>query len=329
MARLNNPGMETHIRRTAVTALMVLASLTTPACATPGARPEPPADAPPAEPGEAQAKAPARPTPPELPGDAELAETLIAAHNRVRERAKLPPLTPSDPLTAAARVQALDMAEHAKMAHEGSDGSNPQQRMTRQGFKGRGSAENVAYGAQAVPEVIDLWLNSPPHKKNMLGDYDQIGVARRDSEDGTPYWCVDFGKSWPLLDPEAAAKALIEEVNRVRADAKVEPLTSHKKLAEIAGKMAQEMADQAKEGKPTQAGDDLGARLKAVRYRFQGVQMAIAVYSATPEEVVKTWLDNEGVKSGLLGEYTEAGVGVARGDDGAPYWCLILAEPSD
>src|SRR5262249_9756648 len=48
---------------------------------------------------------------------------LVAAHNRERAAEKLAPLTPDAMLTAAALVQARDMAAHDKMSHEGSDGS--------------------------------------------------------------------------------------------------------------------------------------------------------------------------------------------------------------
>ncbi len=41
-------------------------------------------------------------------------------------------------------------------------------------------AENVAYGAKSAKEVVDGWIKSPGHKKNIEGDFSfsGIGVAR-------------------------------------------------------------------------------------------------------------------------------------------------------
>jgi uncharacterized protein YkwD len=41
-------------------------------------------------------------------------------------------------------------------------------------------AENVAFGSSTAKEVVDGWLNSPGHKKNIEGNYKLtgIGVAR-------------------------------------------------------------------------------------------------------------------------------------------------------
>ncbi len=37
------------------------------------------------------------------------------------------------------------------------------------------------------------WMESPPHKRNILGSFSQIGVAYATAEDGKRYWCVTFG----------------------------------------------------------------------------------------------------------------------------------------
>src|SRR4051812_36142737 len=102
-----------------------LATLGLPACAAP--------------PTPARARAGAEP--PRVPAEAQdgdpegedpvLAE-LVELHNKERAKEDLPPLKVSKKLQAAAKVQADDMAEHEKMAHEGTDGSTPSERITRQ-----------------------------------------------------------------------------------------------------------------------------------------------------------------------------------------------------
>jgi len=53
-------------------------------------------------------------------------------------------------------------------------------------------AENIAYGASNSEHAIDMWMNSPGHRANMLGGYRRIGVAAYVAQDGTTYWCQQF-----------------------------------------------------------------------------------------------------------------------------------------
>src|SRR3954463_9434722 len=85
--------------------------------------------------------------------------SLVEAHNRERKMADLSPLKVSPKLQATAESHALDMAEHRKMSHKGSDGSTPFQRMEKQGYRFRRAGENVAYGQSDVEGVMKVWMN--------------------------------------------------------------------------------------------------------------------------------------------------------------------------
>lgn len=41
----------------------------------------------------------------------------------------------------------------------------------------RAAAENVAYGQLSAKEVVDGWVNSPGHRKNIEGDYTLTGIG--------------------------------------------------------------------------------------------------------------------------------------------------------
>ena len=41
----------------------------------------------------------------------------------------------------------------------------------------RAAAENVAYGQLSAKEVVEGWLNSPGHKKNIEGNYTLTGIG--------------------------------------------------------------------------------------------------------------------------------------------------------
>lgn len=53
------------------------------------------------------------------------------------------------------------------------------------------AAENAAAGPSDPAVIIQLWLDSPPHRANMLGPYNRIGAGFRVGTDGLTYWdCV-------------------------------------------------------------------------------------------------------------------------------------------
>ena len=67
---------------------------------------------------------------------------VIKAHNRIREDNKLPPLTISTKLQAAAQKHADDMATQQKMTHKGSDGSTAIKRIVSKGYNYRRGREH-------------------------------------------------------------------------------------------------------------------------------------------------------------------------------------------
>jgi len=142
----------------------------------------------------------ARPRPQVLGDEPALDDTLkklIDAHNDEREKKDLPPLEENDALKKAAQAHADDMAKRRKMDHTGGDGSTPFKRIEKAGYRYQRAGENIAYGQRGLDELMDAWMTSPGHKRNILGKFKQIGVAYAIDEDGTPYWCVTFGTPLP------------------------------------------------------------------------------------------------------------------------------------
>ena len=119
---------------------------------------------------------------------------MLAAHNAERARKQLPPLAFNERLAEAARGHARDMATRGKMSHAGGDRSSPFDRMGRVGYRYQRAGENVAAGQPDVAEVMAAWMHSPGHRRNILGDYTELGAARATANDGTAYWCATFGK---------------------------------------------------------------------------------------------------------------------------------------
>ncbi len=57
-----------------------------------------------------------------------------------------------------------------------------------------GAAENVAYGNMTAAKVVDGWLHSPGHKKNIEGNYNLTGIGTVQREDGVIYFTQIFIK---------------------------------------------------------------------------------------------------------------------------------------
>lgn len=122
---------------------------------------------------------------------------LVESHNLERTTSGRRPLAVNEALTAAAQAHADDMAARRRMSHRGSDGSSPFRRMGRAGYRYERAGENVAAGQRSVAEVMRAWMNSPGHRRNVLGKFTEIGAGRATDERGTPYWCVTFGTPAP------------------------------------------------------------------------------------------------------------------------------------
>ncbi len=99
--------------------------------------------------------------------------------NGIRAEQGLGPLAPSARLEEAAMAHALDMAQNGFFDHEGSDGSDVGARLDRTGYGWCAVAENIAKGPDTPVEAMGLWVQSPPHRRNMLhADVTEYGLVR-------------------------------------------------------------------------------------------------------------------------------------------------------
>jgi uncharacterized protein YkwD len=255
---------------------------------------------------------------------------LLAEHNRSRAQIRegddptLAPLTVDPKLTEAARLHALDMAVHRTMSHEGSDGSKPFERVARAGYKYQGTGENLAMGQPDAETVVSDWMTSVKHRANILGDFNQVGMARATGPDGVPYWAVVFGRPWPELEPSRAAAGLVEAINRRRTEAGKRKLRIHPLLGAAAARHARDCAELGRL-EPTDSDGKAPLDRVAESGRYLQLGQSNATGYATAEEVAASWLKEETHRKQLLDNtFNNAGAGYATDARGQPYWTLIL-----
>ncbi len=253
---------------------------------------------------------------------------LIELHNKERAAAKLPPLKANAKLEAAAKAHAKDMADHDKMTHEGADGSTPAQRVERAGYHFQNAGENVAEGQESDEEVMTAWMDSPPHKENILKpEFTEIGAACYVTKKGVSFWCVDFGRSWPKIDPEKSAEAMLDALNAARAEAKKPKLKVNSILREAAERHAKAMAEAGKFLPEDPDGTRPTARAQEAGYEARAIAQDDAIGQVEPEKAVKSWIDGDGSRKIVLGDFADVGIGVAADSKGVPYWTVLFGKP--
>lgn len=124
---------------------------------------------------------------------ANLAHSMLNLINSYRSQEGLRPLKSIQNLEGAAKDQALYMCENSSLTHE-NPGGDLQQRTKRNGFRGLSIGENIAKNhSDGYGEVGRMWMNSPLHKKNIMGDFTYSGIATCLDKDGNRYWAQVFG----------------------------------------------------------------------------------------------------------------------------------------
>jgi uncharacterized protein YkwD len=120
-------------------------------------------------------------------------QAVIDATNAERKAKKMPALKMNEKLMETARGHAANMAKQNTMAHE-LNGANVDKRADAAKYKYWRLGENVAYNWKDAKEALASWMDSKPHRENILNEkFTEIGVGAVKNEKGELYWCQVFG----------------------------------------------------------------------------------------------------------------------------------------
>lgn len=129
-------------------------------------------------------------------GTEELARALetenFCVTNALRVREGLSPVLWSEQAHEAALAHAQDMAQNNYFSHTDRNGGSVADRVRAVGLKVSRVAENLAAGGQNGNLMHELLMNSQGHRKNILGQYQFLGVGVAFGEDNRPYLTQNY-----------------------------------------------------------------------------------------------------------------------------------------
>jgi uncharacterized protein YkwD len=118
-------------------------------------------------------------------------EALVELHNAARKKAswawKLPPLEADEKLTTYAQEHANRMVSENVLRH------SSMRNIMQLGFSAAG--ENIAWGQKTTESVLNSWLWSPGHRRNIMSrTYTKLGCGAAKDNKNRLYWCVCFAR---------------------------------------------------------------------------------------------------------------------------------------
>lgn len=149
-------------------------------------------------------------------------EAIIRLTNETRASSGLSPLHENTLLNVIAEARAEDMFEKQYFAHVSPTGEQASDIAQRIGYQYRIMAENIGSGRFLTNQkVIDGWMQSPGHRKNILAvDIEDIGAAIiKGRLDGNETWIAVqiFG----LRSPSASQKVCVRPSEALHNDIEI------------------------------------------------------------------------------------------------------------
>lgn len=105
-------------------------------------------------------------------------QKVIDLVNQIRVQNGLKKLTANWELSRVARYKSQDMKDKKYFSHTSPTYGSPFNMIKNFGISFKTAGENIAYGYSTPEAVVNGWMNSEGHRKNILNpNYTQIGVG--------------------------------------------------------------------------------------------------------------------------------------------------------
>lgn len=116
------------------------------------------------------------------------AEAVLELVNAERAKNGLNALTLDSALSKVAEAHSKDMATRNFFSHTNPDGLSPFDRIKNAGISYKTAGENIAMGQKSAEQVVEAWMNSEGHRKNILNaSFTKMGLGHVNN-----YWTQLF-----------------------------------------------------------------------------------------------------------------------------------------
>ncbi|MGD6817564.1 CAP domain-containing protein [Metabacillus sp. 84] len=120
----------------------------------------------------------------------EFEQQVVELTNQEREKQGLKPLQVDEELSKVAKEKSADMQKNNYFDHNSPTYGSPFDMMKQFGVEYKTAGENIAMGQKSPEEVVQAWMNSEGHRKNIMNsEFTHIGVGH--VEEGN-YWTQQF-----------------------------------------------------------------------------------------------------------------------------------------
>ncbi|WP_396954187.1 CAP domain-containing protein [Neobacillus niacini] len=105
-------------------------------------------------------------------------QQVIDLTNAQRSKSGLPALKADSQLSGVAQKKSVDMQQNNYFSHTSPTYGSPFDMMRDFGVTYKSAGENIAQGQRTPQEVVNAWMNSEGHRKNILSaNFTHIGVG--------------------------------------------------------------------------------------------------------------------------------------------------------
>ncbi|HFL2522813.1 TPA: CAP domain-containing protein [Clostridioides difficile] len=113
--------------------------------------------------------------------------------NIERAKAGLNPLTLDSSISNVATKKSQDMIDNNYFSHNSPTYGSPFDMLKKFGISYKTAGENIAMGQKTPKEVVNSWMNSEGHRKNIMNpNFSKIGVGVAQKSGGSIYWTQIF-----------------------------------------------------------------------------------------------------------------------------------------